>query len=163
TTLAPGRLFIVGDAKQSIYRFRGADYAAYRRAVSHVVSQGGRELSLTTNFRSLPSVLAPINALFADPSPSWTPSPYLPPYEEIEAHRTSEEDARCVEVWSPVLPKKALAADRRRLEAAALAREIGTFAGPGNRWRYADVLLLLRGFREAGVYLRALRAQRIPF
>src|SRR4029077_15263888 len=50
TRLAPGSLFIVGDAKQSIYRFRGADYTAYRRAVRHVLDQGGAELSLTSNF-----------------------------------------------------------------------------------------------------------------
>jgi ATP-dependent helicase/nuclease subunit A len=57
TSLAPGRLFIVGDTKQSIYRFRGADYAAYRRAVSHVLRQGGVALSLTSNFRSTASIL----------------------------------------------------------------------------------------------------------
>ena len=41
--LEPGRLFIVGDPKQSIYRFRGADYAAYRTAVERIRGPGGRD------------------------------------------------------------------------------------------------------------------------
>src|SRR4029077_8813285 len=94
TRLSPGRLFIVGDAKQSIYRFRGADFSAYRRAVEHVVAEGGSVLPLTSNFRATPAVLRPVNALFAEPgSTIWRASDYLPPYESIEAER--EDDRAC--------------------------------------------------------------------
>ena len=46
------RSFIVGDAKQSVYRFRRADIAAFFRAVEKINAQGGIQLELTANFRS---------------------------------------------------------------------------------------------------------------
>ena len=61
--LAPGRLFIVGDAKQSIYRFRRADIA-----VTQQVKASGqlRELTLSENRRSQEAVLDWVNAAFGD-------------------------------------------------------------------------------------------------
>jgi superfamily I DNA/RNA helicase len=53
----PGKLFLVGDPKQSIYRFRGADLEAYAQASQRVLAQGGEELFLQTNFRSRPGVI----------------------------------------------------------------------------------------------------------
>ena len=57
----PGRLFFVGDPKQSIYRFRRADIAQYLRAAERL---GARQLALTTNFRSTAAVLDWINHVF---------------------------------------------------------------------------------------------------
>ena len=163
TCLTPGRLFIVGDAKQSIYRFRGADFAAYRRAVRHVIEQGGDELSLTSNFRSTPAVLHAVNALFAPPGSSlWTPSPFLPPYEAIQAERDDEAGA-AVEVWTTGAGPSASASVRRQAEGSALAAQIGALAGPGGAWHYDDVLVLFRGFTDLSPYLRALREAAIPF
>ena len=59
-----GRLFLVGDFKQSIYRFRGADPELFRQFRAGVPIQGQR--NLTANFRSVPEVLDFVNALFAD-------------------------------------------------------------------------------------------------
>ena len=163
TRLAPGRLFIVGDAKQSIYRFRGADYAAYRRAVRHVLDQGGAEISLTSNFRSTGSVLASVNALFAETvSPIWTASAYLPSYEPVHAER-EDPAASAVEVWSPSVAADALAETRRRAEGLALASEVAAFAGGDRAWRYDDVLVLFRGFSDLAPYLRAMREAGVPF
>jgi len=92
--LAPGKLFVVGDAKQSVYRFRGADYAAYRRAVDRIVEQGGTRLDLTTNFRSVPGILAPVNALFSDAAGTWRESPYQPGYVAIRPGRLDSGPAR---------------------------------------------------------------------
>jgi ATP-dependent helicase/nuclease subunit A len=55
-----GSVFVVGDPKQSIYRFRRADIATYLQAEQHL---GGR-VDLITNFRSSPTVLATINGIF---------------------------------------------------------------------------------------------------
>ncbi len=54
--LAPGKLFVVGDPKQSIYRFRRADIAIYEEAKRLVEASGGEVLPLTANFRTVPSV-----------------------------------------------------------------------------------------------------------
>jgi len=57
----PGRLFFVGDAKQSIYRFRRADIALFMMVQE---TSGFRRLSLTRNFRTVHPVLVWINDLF---------------------------------------------------------------------------------------------------
>jgi len=153
--LAPGRLFIVGDAKQSIYRFRGADYGAYRRAVERVRAEGGVELSLTANFRSVPGVLGPINDL----GRAWRPSDHLPAYEAIEAERAGGA-VPAVEIWTT--PDGAAdAAVRRRSEGRAIAAEIRALHASG--LPYGAVLVLMRGFASVSLYLRELREAGIPF
>jgi len=59
-----GRLFVVGDAKQSIYRFRGAEPAIFGRWRDEFLEDG--RLRLSENFRTVPRVLHFVNALFAD-------------------------------------------------------------------------------------------------
>jgi ATP-dependent helicase/nuclease subunit A len=61
----PGRLFLVGDPKQSIYRFRRADVAIYREVCRRVRDWGARLLRLTTSFRSVPEIQSFVNAAFA--------------------------------------------------------------------------------------------------
>jgi ATP-dependent exoDNAse (exonuclease V) beta subunit len=58
-----GRVFFVGDPKQSIYRFRGADLAAYEMARERLAEDGS--LALTSNFRSAPGILEFANECFA--------------------------------------------------------------------------------------------------
>ncbi|HEY6084320.1 MAG TPA: UvrD-helicase domain-containing protein, partial [Nitrospira sp.] len=62
--LEPGKLFIVGDPKQSIYAFRRADIEAFERVVRKILDGGGAVYRLSTNFRSDASVLAVVNACF---------------------------------------------------------------------------------------------------
>jgi ATP-dependent exoDNAse (exonuclease V) beta subunit len=61
----PGKLFIVGDPKQAIYRFRGTDVATYWRVAKQLASTGGRLLQLTTSYRSVPEIQRFVNAAFA--------------------------------------------------------------------------------------------------
>ncbi|HXW32061.1 MAG TPA: UvrD-helicase domain-containing protein, partial [Acidimicrobiales bacterium] len=56
----PGALFVVGDPKQSIYRFRRADIALFESVTAAV----GDEVVLSTNFRSVPGIVAFVNAVF---------------------------------------------------------------------------------------------------
>ena len=61
----PGRLFLVGDPKQSIYRFRRADVAIYREVCRRLQEWGARLVHLTTSFRSVPGIQSFVNAAFA--------------------------------------------------------------------------------------------------
>ncbi|HKP55269.1 MAG TPA: UvrD-helicase domain-containing protein [Polyangiales bacterium] len=62
--LVPGKLFVVGDPKQSIYRFRRADVSLYERVKTLLLDSGARVLTLSTSFRSLPGIQACVNAAF---------------------------------------------------------------------------------------------------
>jgi ATP-dependent helicase/nuclease subunit A len=62
-TVEPGRLFVVGDPKQSIYRFRRADIAAFLRARD---AFGTTPKHLTRNFRTVAPVIEFVNHVFAD-------------------------------------------------------------------------------------------------
>ena len=62
--LEPGKLFIVGDPKQSIYAFRRADIEAFERVVEQIRAGGGSIYSLATNFRSDGSLLDVVNHVF---------------------------------------------------------------------------------------------------
>jgi ATP-dependent helicase/nuclease subunit A len=62
--LRPGSLTLVGDPKQSIYRFRRADVAMYDRVRRVVADQDPLSVTLSANFRSLPSLIAWLNDRF---------------------------------------------------------------------------------------------------
>ena len=61
----PGKLFIVGDPKQSIYRFRRADIDIYYDVRNQLETQGVSRLPLTSSFRSVPSIQHFVNHAFA--------------------------------------------------------------------------------------------------
>ena len=60
----PGRLFVVGDPKQSIYRFRRADVGIYRDVCARLERCGARAVKLTTSFRSVAGIQSCVNAAF---------------------------------------------------------------------------------------------------
>jgi ATP-dependent helicase/nuclease subunit A len=68
----PGKLFLVGDPKQSIYRFRRADIAVYEEVKARLIEAGAQLLHLTTSFRAPPSIQSFVNAAF---SPAMTAAP----------------------------------------------------------------------------------------
>ncbi|MDR2135342.1 MAG: UvrD-helicase domain-containing protein, partial [Treponema sp.] len=89
--LEEGKLFFVGDEKQSIYRFRGADVSVFRELKTELAAE---DLSLGVNYRSAPELIALFNAVFGgslcDPSGSsplfrhasvFPPAGALPAYE----------------------------------------------------------------------------------
>jgi ATP-dependent exoDNAse (exonuclease V) beta subunit len=63
--VAAGRLFVVGDPKQSIYRFRRADIATFLAARDRFGPEAGGVVDLTTNFRSAAPVIEWVNTVFA--------------------------------------------------------------------------------------------------
>ena len=69
--ISGGKLFFVGDFKQSIYRFRGADPGVFRDLREEIPKEGRMPLSL--NFRSQPAVLDFVNALFSQDFSEYEP------------------------------------------------------------------------------------------
>ncbi|MCE2560116.1 MAG: UvrD-helicase domain-containing protein, partial [Acidobacteria bacterium] len=64
-TPAPGKLFLVGDPKQSIYRFRRADVVLYQEVKERLAERGVEVLQLATSFRSAAPIQRLVNAAFA--------------------------------------------------------------------------------------------------
>ncbi|MEP6961544.1 MAG: UvrD-helicase domain-containing protein, partial [Acidobacteriota bacterium] len=60
----PGKLFLVGDPKQSIYKFRRADIDLYKTVCDELMAQGVGLVRLTKSFRSLPNIQDFVNAAF---------------------------------------------------------------------------------------------------
>jgi len=60
----PGKLFLVGDPKQSIYRFRRADVSLYERIKDRLLQDGAELVKLSTSFRSAPSIQSFVNGAF---------------------------------------------------------------------------------------------------
>lgn len=67
-----GSLFIVGDPKQSIYRFRNADVASFNNVKNLITQNGGEILYLTRNFRSKKSLSEHFNDVFVNVFPNTT-------------------------------------------------------------------------------------------
>jgi ATP-dependent helicase/nuclease subunit A len=159
--LEPGRLFVVGDPKQSIYRFQGADMASYERAVARLGAQGARTLTLTANFRSVPEVLGPVNALCGHAIRE--ESPYQPAYVPIVPAPSTEAagEAR-VEVWTT--RHDGTGADAARAaEARALARQLAAWAARAEGPRPRDVAVLFRSMTDAPRYQQALDEAGVPY
>ncbi|MEV1129287.1 UvrD-helicase domain-containing protein [Agromyces sp. NPDC049794] len=143
-TIPEGALFVVGDPKQSIYRFRRASISTYLDAGERL----GRRVSLVTNFRTVPPVLDWVNAVFeriirAKPRAQ-------PAYEALQAHRTTDP-IDGTEYSGPGVsllgaaphPPKTPAAELRTAEAEDVASVIRTALAEGwtvhdtasGRWR----------------------------
>lgn len=80
----PGKLFVVGDPKQSIYRFRRADIALYEDVKALLLASGAQLVHLTTSFRSVPALQQAVNGGFAPRMTGGAQAAYVPldPYRE---------------------------------------------------------------------------------
>src|SRR5206468_3690402 len=66
TEPAPGKLFLVGDPKQSIYKFRRADVGLYQRVCRSFENRGVARVALTKSYRSVRGIQQFVNAAFED-------------------------------------------------------------------------------------------------
>jgi ATP-dependent helicase/nuclease subunit A len=157
----PGALFVVGDPKQSIYRFRRADIALYTH-VRERFAAFGRVLELTANFRSGPPIADLVNAMFAPPSgfpdrPHPAQAAFAPMLPHARGQRAHEG------VFHYVVD----ASGKRREEiaawsASALADWVARRVGPGGDRTPADFLILTRKKDQLEAYARALEARNLP-
>ena len=156
----PGSLFVVGDPKQSIYRFRRADIQTYD-VVRSKIEACGRVLHLSTNFRSTPAVCAWVNRVFS--RPAFFPSAGT---EEqagyVALDTTSHEDPRAPAVFALETPTSRSGDEpAARMEAARIADFIAASIAKGER-RPEDFLLLFRRRRFMPEYARELERRGIP-
>ncbi len=94
--LEPGRLFLVGDPKQSIYRFRRADMTIYARTQAIVRAAKGKAPVLSLNRRSRDVVLQFVNTVFARLIDVGLNPAVQPPYRPVYPHRSQALDGPAV-------------------------------------------------------------------
>ncbi len=173
-TLELGKLFIVGDPKQSIYAFRRADIEAYEHVVKQVCGND-ETLRLQENFRSHAGIIKVVNQLFGGRIMREQPG-VQPRYVPIHANRQKKHPSQKVEMIL-VLDKEGeeLKADEaREAEAEWIARWItkhvdnetihDTFAeNKLRKLKYKDIAILLRAFTQVRPYVEALKRYGIPY
>ncbi|MDE0029149.1 MAG: UvrD-helicase domain-containing protein [Deltaproteobacteria bacterium] len=177
--LAPDKLFVVGDPKQSVYGFRGANIEAYLKIIQEmIVAQGGVRYPLTANFRSDSRILDAVNGIFRN---LIREEPGLQPeYIALQPGLDGALEPPEASSPGPVRVRRVTAADRklnaetaRRLEAESLARWLDeeilgrvSFRdrdGSLVRARPGHVAFLLRALTNVQVYLEALRRRGIGY
>ena len=165
-------MFMIGDPKQAIYSFRGADIFTYL----HAAQGADRRYTLTQNWRSTPDMVEAVNTLFA-----YCPRPFLWPeiaYHRATAARTaSSTSARAkrhapLTVWFLDNPKvtprrrvfnKQTAAERTLRAVVGEIRELawGSSTGKG-AVPLSDMAILVRTNRQAGEVKQCLSTAAIP-
>lgn len=151
------KLFVVGDPKQSIYRFRGADVSVFARVRQDIAAGGGLYLTLGTNYRSKNLVLDVCNEVFR------------PLLGEDKRQDVFFEALNAYKLDGVVKPKllevtysKEEKAFKREYEADAVAvemRRLHDEEGVG----FGKMAVLLRAMTHCGLLTRHMAAQNIPF
>ena len=176
---APGALFLVGDPKQSIYRFRRADIDTYNIVKEQIRKNKGEVLYLTTNFRSVPSLTDWNNPIFRDVFPEKKESQFQARFAPLNPFRDEDENL-WHGIYKTTIPK--MRGNKKDDIALFDARRIARFiewACEGNvRLKraaqeieqglrepavYSDFLILLRFKENMNLYARALERRSIPF
>ncbi|MCY3823329.1 MAG: UvrD-helicase domain-containing protein [Nitrospinae bacterium] len=175
--LDDARLFLVGDPKQSIYRFRRADIAIYHEVKERIEGlPNGRLLHITENFRSTPRVIDFVNEAFSRVIRHETG--VQPPYVALMAHRESADPAVFLIKQSedgnePAEGGRVKEEDRRKVEASCLAAAIRELVckrkievdenGARRPVHYGDVAVLFRMRTGYAEFEDAFRAAGVPF
>lgn len=171
-----GSLFIVGDDKQSIYRFRRADLDVYR-TVREAIDRApnGDDVTLESNFRSVPSLLDWCNATFDSLFGNVEP-PYQAPYVAFDAARPEESHGPAVRQLTVPYVNGASStrdiagrnaeqiadyiADVCTNETALLHDETGTPLVPGTP---GDFMILTRNTTRLDLFAEALADRGLPY
>jgi ATP-dependent helicase/nuclease subunit A len=160
-----GRLFIVGDRRQSIYRFRRADVTVFRAIEQRVRNAGGLVCDLDLTYRTHESLLRTAGDLLAgimgteeDPS-----RPYYVPFSQLDARRKEEP----VHILAPhvefVLGAGEDTNEARPVMARALAQRLLELKDEKQICTWDDVVLLFRASGGYGYYEDAFEELGIPF
>jgi exodeoxyribonuclease V beta subunit len=166
-------LTIVGDPKQAIYGFRGADVATYEAAREELLRAGGTRVALDVNHRSTPQLVEAVNEILL-PGPMQAMLDRSITYDTpVRASGLIESDDR----RPPVRAYQLLTNGRKDIDAqrAALAKAIGDaieelradpptwrVRGTERPFRLGDVMVLTRSNKEMTDIAQALRGRGLP-
>lgn len=163
-------MFVVGDPKQSIYRFRRAEPRVFTAAKAALVAQGADFLRTNQTRRNALGIVEVLNASFVG-------NPIYQPQTTLAAERGAvwqlplvQQDKVEKVVWSPAQLRDPLTTpreeeeDARRLEEGrAVAQAILHARAELKSTRWSDVMLLVKKRTHLRAYERALREAGIPF
>jgi len=142
--LRPGKLFVVGDPKQSIYRFRRADISLFdqvKRLVGGQPGGAGVVTAIRQNFRTTPAAVAWVNNVFADVFDVDKAEGRQPGYQWVEPYRPPADGPRVAVLLGREYAVRAAGESdaARRDEARALAALLLRMHGPdAARWYVQD-------------------------
>jgi ATP-dependent helicase/nuclease subunit A len=173
----PANIFIVGDRKQSIYGFRGADVDVFREMTATLLAHGGEEKPLQLNFRSQPPLIAFFNHLFARlfkvvddiPASEYKNLDQLGyvKHEPSEPKRELRDEGPLVELLVTTKPSleddPRAEQDSRVLDAQQVARRILALKRASPELNYGDIALLFRAMTQVGIYESVFRRANIPY
>lgn len=143
------RLVIVGDPRQSIYRFRGAAPELFSSVTEDIVKRGGRLFQLRENFRSTPAVIECVNSVA---KPLFAAD--IPPL-------MATRDDRPGFITPLPIDRKGFAHTIRAREAAAVASHLMKLREEGHLWK--TMALLFRTRKGVSFFEKEMSRQRIPF
>ena len=183
--LMPGKLFLVGDPKQSIYRFRRADLQIYAQAKNILVStKSGAKAFLTKNYRSHPDLLKWVNLTFEKPFGEEKDENFQPEYTPLEPGAWPENPVLKPPLEKPMVllelenegQERILIEGVRKLEAKAVAdfiqwaieNKTRVWEKDGDQLKYRDAgykdFAILYSAHEYIKYIKEeLRRREIPF
>ncbi len=171
--IRPGALFLVGDPKQAIYRFRGADIAAYVQARDAFrAGAGDAVLSIATNFRSRAPIMEYVNARFETALSEENGQPGFQALDPFRSPRDGRPSVAALDVEVADEDGRANARQQRDGEAEAVAELCARLIGsepvpdPGNGGlrpcRAGDIALLAPTGSDLWRYEEALEGRGIP-
>ena len=171
--LRPGALFLVGDPKQAIYRFRGADIAAYLTARDAFLGHApDGVLPISTNFRSCAPIMGYVNERFERPLSAENGQPGFQALDVFQPERATGPSVAALDIAVANEEGKASALQRRDSEAEAVATMcahlIGSEAvldpknGEARLCKAGDIALLAPTGKDLWRYEEALERRGIP-
>ena len=151
-------LAIVGDPRQSIYRFRGANVHCFETALRRIGEVGGEIITLKENFRSEPAIISFTNNAFEDLWDRTGPAAHAMISARKEVHGGP---AVCELVFSPKDAKQT-APFLRQNEAGGLALFIKKLVADG-KFKYSDIACLFQAMTSVADYEAAFKKAGVPY
>lgn len=159
----PGSLFIVGDPKQSIYRFRSADVTSFLHVKGLFEKNGGAILSLSRNFRSTKPLCEYFNTVFLDMLPEETIDQSK--FEEIPLPEKKNDELQGIYTYEIVSmkndPAKLAKIIDTLVDNSAYLIRTGDDINP-RKIRYNDIMIITYGKKNLGPIVSYLDALGIP-